>query len=79
MVICCCVDAGCEYDYYASDITRTYPVNGRFSEAQRAIYEIVLEANAGRHRKSAPRIITGMSRTMLRCALSPPAFGGSAS
>ena len=38
------VDAGCEYDYYASDVTRTYPVGGRFSEQQRAIYEVVLEA-----------------------------------
>ncbi len=38
------VDAGCEYDYYASDITRTFPVNGRFTPEQRAIYEIVLEA-----------------------------------
>jgi Xaa-Pro aminopeptidase len=40
------VDAGCEYDYYASDITRTYPVNGRFTPEQRAIYEVVLEAHA---------------------------------
>jgi len=38
------LDAGCEHDYYASDITRTFPVSGRFSAAQRAIYEIVLEA-----------------------------------
>lgn len=38
------IDAGCEYDYYASDITRTLPVNGRFSPEQRAVYEIVLEA-----------------------------------
>ncbi len=38
------IDAGCELDYYASDITRTLPVNGRFSPEQRAIYEIVLEA-----------------------------------
>jgi Xaa-Pro aminopeptidase len=38
------VDAGCEYDYYASDITRTFPVNGRFTAPQRAIYEIVLRA-----------------------------------
>jgi Xaa-Pro aminopeptidase len=38
------VDAGCEYQYYASDITRTYPVNGRFTPAQRAVYEVVLEA-----------------------------------
>lgn len=39
------VDAGCEYDYYASDVTRTYPVNGRFTAEQRAIYEVVLEAH----------------------------------
>jgi Xaa-Pro aminopeptidase len=38
------VDAGCEYEYYASDITRTWPVNGRFTPAQREIYRIVLEA-----------------------------------
>jgi Xaa-Pro aminopeptidase len=38
------VDAGCELDYYASDITRTFPVNGRFTAEQRAVYEIVLEA-----------------------------------
>ena len=38
------VDAGCEYDYYASDVTRTFPVNGKFTPEQRAIYEIVLEA-----------------------------------
>jgi Xaa-Pro aminopeptidase len=38
------IDAGCELDGYASDITRTFPVNGRFSGAQRAVYELVLEA-----------------------------------
>ncbi len=40
------VDAGCELDYYASDVTRTFPVNGRFSGEQRALYEVVLEAQA---------------------------------
>src|ERR1700761_7831022 len=39
------VDAGCEYECYASDITRTFPVGGRFTAEQRAVYEIVLEAN----------------------------------
>ena len=38
------IDAGAELDYYASDITRTFPINGRFSEAQREIYDIVLES-----------------------------------
>jgi Xaa-Pro aminopeptidase len=38
------VDAGAEYQSYASDITRTWPVNGRFSPAQREVYEVVLEA-----------------------------------
>lgn len=37
------VDAGCEYRHYATDITRTFPVNGRFSPAQKAVYEAVLE------------------------------------
>ena len=39
------VDAGCEFNGYASDITRTFPVNGKFSRAQQAVYEIVLDAN----------------------------------
>ena len=39
------VDAGCEYQYYASDVTRTFPVNGKFSPEQKEIYSIVLEAH----------------------------------
>jgi Xaa-Pro aminopeptidase len=38
------IDAGCEYQGYASDITRTFPVGGRFSGAQKAVYELVLAA-----------------------------------
>jgi Xaa-Pro aminopeptidase len=38
------IDAGAEYDCYASDITRTFPVGGRFSREQRALYELVLAA-----------------------------------
>lgn len=38
------IDAGCEYDYYASDVTRTFPVSGKFSDEQRAVYEVVLRA-----------------------------------
>jgi Xaa-Pro aminopeptidase len=40
------IDAGCELDGYASDITRTFPVDGRFSGAQRSVYELVLAAQA---------------------------------
>lgn len=38
------IDAGCEFNYYASDITRTFPVNGKFSQEQKALYEVVLAA-----------------------------------
>jgi len=38
------IDAGAEYDYYAADITRTFPVNGTYSKAQKALYEVVLAA-----------------------------------
>ncbi len=38
------IDAGCELHSYAADITRTFPVNGRFSEAQGALYQLVLDA-----------------------------------
>ena len=42
------VDAGCEKDYYASDVTRTWPVSGKFTPEQRKIYDIVLEAELAR-------------------------------
>ena len=51
------VDAGCEYNYYASDITRTFPISGKFSAEQKAIYEVVLEA----HKKSTEAIVVGNS------------------
>lgn len=38
------IDAGCAWNYYNSDITRTFPVNGRFSREQQILYELVLEA-----------------------------------
>jgi len=39
------IDAGCEFDFYAADVTRTFPVSGCFSAEQRALYDIVLEAH----------------------------------
>jgi Xaa-Pro aminopeptidase len=70
------IDAGCEYQYYASDVTRTLPVGGRYRPRQRAVYEIVLEANraaiekarAGNHwndpHDAAVRVITGGLRRL---------------
>ena len=43
------VDAGCEFEYYASDITRVFPLGGVFTEEQKIIYEIVLKANKVRY------------------------------
>lgn len=48
------IDAGCENDYYASDITRTIPVNGRFSEPQAALYQLVLDAQYAAIEKVKP-------------------------
>jgi Xaa-Pro aminopeptidase len=48
------IDAGCELEHYASDITRTFPVNGRFTEEQKAIYQLVLDAQAAAIEVVAP-------------------------
>ena len=48
------IDAGAEYDCYASDVTRTFPVNGRFSKTQKALYEVVLAAQAAAIKKVRP-------------------------
>jgi len=48
------VDAGCEYECYASDITRTYPVNGTFTKPQRELYEVVLRAHQAALEHIAP-------------------------
>ena len=48
------IDAGAEYRNYASDITRTFPVNGRYSKEQRAIYQLVLDAQHAALKKARP-------------------------
>ncbi|HEU4617780.1 MAG TPA: Xaa-Pro aminopeptidase [Gammaproteobacteria bacterium] len=48
------VDAGCELEMYASDVTRTFPVNGRFTDRQREIYDVVLDANRAAMRAVKP-------------------------
>lgn len=50
------IDAGCEWQHYASDVTRTFPVNGRFSAEQKAIYELVLAAQSAVIAQVAPGV-----------------------
>ncbi len=50
------IDAGCEWQHYASDVTRTFPVNGRFSPEQKAIYQIVLAAQTAVIAQVAPGV-----------------------
>ncbi len=79
------IDAGCELDGYASDITRTFPVNGRFSGPQRALYEIVLEAQRtaiGATRPGARFIephdaaVRVLAQGMIDCGLLTGSLGG---
>ena len=49
------IDAGCSYQYYNSDITRTFPISGKFSPEQKIIYELVLEAQKTSHQQNCPR------------------------
>ncbi len=48
------IDAGCEFSYYAADITRTFPVGGQFTTAQRAIYDVVAGAQQAAIAKAVP-------------------------
>ncbi len=48
------IDAGAEYKHYAGDITRTFPVNGKFTETQRKVYEVVLSAMEAAFEKCRP-------------------------
>jgi Xaa-Pro aminopeptidase len=52
----CLIDAGCELDGYASDITRTFPVSGRFSAPQRALYDVVLAAQNAAIEQTRPGV-----------------------
>ena len=56
------IDAGCEWNYYASDITRTSPVNGKFSKPQQALYEGILDAQS----KIISSIKPGISKQLLQ-------------
>ena len=76
------VDAGCELEQYAADLTRTFPVGGRFSDAQRILYEIVLEAQERAIRACVPgadfnRPHEVALRTMIRGLLSLGLLEGS--
>ena len=58
------IDAGCEYQYYASDITRTIPVNGKFSKPQQELYNMILDVQL----KIIHMIKPGFKRTKLQTA-----------
>lgn len=66
------VDAGCEYGYYAADVTRTYPASGRFTSEQRAIYEIVLAAQ----RAAIDRVRVGATLDQIHQAALEPIVDG---
>ncbi|MGH8504576.1 MAG: aminopeptidase P N-terminal domain-containing protein, partial [Stenotrophobium sp.] len=53
------IDAGGEWQGYTADITRTFPVNGKFSKAQQAVYEIVLDANLQAIKQLKPGVAVG--------------------
>ncbi|PRC93753.1 aminopeptidase P N-terminal domain-containing protein [Solimicrobium silvestre] len=55
------IDAGCEFDSYASDVTRTFPANGKFNAPQKTLYELVLAAQSAAlaHAKIGARYIDG--------------------
>jgi Xaa-Pro aminopeptidase len=59
------VDAGCEYQYYCADVSRTFPVNGRFTNEQKALYDMVLNAYLAGLEKIKP----GNNWTMVREAV----------
>jgi Xaa-Pro aminopeptidase len=48
------IDAGCEYEFYASDVTRTFPIGAKFTQLQRQLYSIVLEAQRKGIEKALP-------------------------
>ena len=60
------IDAGCELQYYASDVTRTFPVSGVFSSAQRDVYDIVLAANRAAIDACRPGITSIIPMKLLR-------------
>lgn len=53
------IDAGCEYEFYTADVTRTFPVNGRFTAAQRRCYEVVLAAEEAGIAMARPGVTLG--------------------
>ena len=74
----CLIDAGCELDGYASDVTRTFPADGRFTPAQRELYDIVLAAQeaaiavtrpGARHRDAHHAAVRVLAQGMLDVGL----------
>lgn len=60
------IDIGAEYSYYTADITRTYPATGKFTERQRAIYQLVLDAQRAAERAYKPGVSLGQLQQVAR-------------
>ena len=80
----CLIDAGCELDGYASDVTRTFPAAGRYTGPQRELYEVVLAAQqaaiaairpGARHRDAHDAAVRVLAQGMLDCGLLPREAG----
>jgi len=72
------VDAGSEVDWYASDVTRTFPVNGRFTAEQRAVYQVVLDAQLAAIEPCAPEPrSTRRTNARSRCSAPDSSISGS--
>ncbi len=62
------VDAGAEYDYYAADITRVFPINGKFSAEQKDLYQLVLYAQKEAINQIKPRLLwSDLQQTIIKC------------
>ncbi len=60
------IDIGAEYSYYTADITRTYPATGKFTERQRAVYQLVLDAQRAAERAYKPGVSIGQLQQVAR-------------
>jgi len=69
------MDVGCKYRYYCADVTRTVPVNGRFSKRQREVYDLVLKAQTAAFEAAKPGVTMKELDTLARQVIDEGGFG----